>query len=112
MADFEVLLDRNDMLARVTIKNKSSGAAITSASSATVALYDSHSKEVVGTSWPKDLSHQSGGTWEASIPYGISERESGGSVKPGDELLMEVTINAGVGLFFYQRKQVRVKERN
>jgi hypothetical protein len=107
MADFEVLFDNNDMVARLTAKDKITGAAIDSATVKTLTLYDKHGNEVSGASWPLTLVHQGSGVWEVTIPNDISERQSSGSTKPGDELLMEVTLDA-----FYQRKQVRVQERN
>lgn len=112
MADYEIILDRNDMIARLTAKNKSDGSAITSADSTALTLYDTHGNEVVGNTWPETLTHQGSGVWEATIPFDISARESGGSIKPGDELIMEVTLDGGSGLYFYQRKPVRVQERN
>ena len=107
MADYEVVFDNNDMVARLTAKNKITGAAIESATIKTLTLYDRHGNEVTGVVWPLTLVHQSDGVWEVTISKDISERQSSGSTKPGDELVMEVTLDA-----FYQRKQVRVQERN
>lgn len=112
MADFEILLHRNDMLVRVTVKNKKTGQGIETASTAEITLYDTHGKQVGGVTWPKSLTHQADGVWEATIPFNTSHLETGGTVKPGDELVLEATIDGGTGLYFNQRKQVRVKERN
>ena len=107
MADYEVLFDNNDMVVRLTAKDKITGSAIESATTKTVTLYDIHGNEVSGVSWPLTLVHQADGVWLVTISQDISTRQSSGSTKPGDELIMEVTLDA-----FYQRKQVRVEERN
>ena len=91
---------------RPDVVDKVTGAAIESATVKTLTLYDRHGNEGAGVGWPLTLVHQGSGVWEVTISKDISERQSG-STKPGDELTMEVTLDA-----FYQRKQVRAQERN
>jgi hypothetical protein len=111
MADLEILLDRNDMLARVTVTDKSTGLGIDTATTKTITLYDVHEKEVKGETWPVTLSSKGSGVWEATITREISTDESG-NVKVGDLLIMEVDVDGGAGKRFFMRKRVEVKERS
>ena len=111
MADLEILLDRNDMLARVTVIDKKTGNGIDSATTKELTLYNIHGKEVKGETWPVSLSSLGEGLWEATITREISKDETG-DVKPGDLLIMEVDLDGGAGKRFYIRKRVEVKERS
>ena len=113
-----ILLDRNSMLVQVKVRNKKTGAAVTSATTKTVTLYDRRGREVEGTgvSWPLVLSSQGDvdgwGVWEVTLPPAISNNETGGNVKVGDELTLEVDIiETTTTLRFYSRPRVTVKER-
>lgn len=110
-----ILLDRNSMLVRVKLKNKQDGAAVVSASPATIRLLDVHGREVEGETWPKTLSSKgeidTWGVWEATLPPDLSTA-LGGTVRIGHQLTLEVNVvETSSSLRFFSRPRVTVKER-
>ena len=112
-AELLILLDRNDMIARIRIQDTSTDPPtdIDSATTKALTLEHLNGKEVAGVTWPVIFISQGGGVWTVSISRTISAQETG-SVRPGDELVAIVNFDGGAGKRLYQRKAVRVKERN